>query len=101
MTEEEFRRKVLNVAAVEDSMTVEEFNDTILTLCEGLLARRSRDRRLRVAAQRAGLREAAVRREHEQRAALDAEDGIFYAHMNGLDCGRAFCLVCNPEVEQS
>ena len=79
MTEEEFRRKVLNVAAVEDSMTVEEFNDTILTLCEGLLARR----------------------EHEQRAALDAEDGIFYAHMNGLDCGRAFCLVCNPEVEQS
>lgn len=25
---------------------------------------------------------------------LDAEDGIFYAHQNSLDCGRTVCATC-------
>lgn len=72
ITEQEFHDRVVNVAGVADSMTVEEFNAAIMDLCEKVLARRSREK---------------------------MTAAVAHAHRNGFHCGRAFCAVCNPGVE--
>lgn len=92
ITEEQFAEKVGNLADVRDAMTVEEFNSAILALASELtIVRNAKNRR----------RLAEIIDERQQRnMSMDEQDGIFYAHQNGLDCGRVFCVVCNPEVER-
>ena len=91
ITEQEFHRKVTNIAAVADSMTLDEFNRSILSLASELtIARNARNRS----------RLFELVREREQ-AMQDRKAEIDQAHKTGRDCGLVHCLICNPEVEQS